>query len=615
MEMMHKKAYVAWAAKQRNGGLDPNEAVQKWQELHDEADAITDVLGPTVKLAHRVAVKVKDLVVFRDKSTRSQINRYVGKETKKATQADVDAAEARLGKERTWVGSGALDPKEEAAQMGRSRAAAVAAGNLGAFSSAGRSASHIGNVLELVPEDEDKEAKTVGAGSDEPEKPTADTKGTEADSAGKQGIKKPWFNRDERILEALQKHKQWETAICTDLQTIKEVMENTKNTVTPEITPDVQAELRLLVNRWRAVKLVLATDTAANHIGSGTDATAAASAEAHKAPPVAADPGASEAAAAAAAAVETAAAAAGAAVAAAGSPEAPPATTEVAATLSGAKDAADAPGAIAATGDAPAAHVTAGPGASPQIRKPPPSEAPSTVNNYISIAGGVEKALRKFIASFSDGGEKSELGSQPPCRSYRSLKCLQEFKEVERKLKGARSKEEIVGINNSFKPFKAALADLMTMSKAANNRCEKAIGDAIKGLENKRKRHEDITESTRSKKRSKAAMASQGPLSFFDQMHALGLAAHRRKRDPNRSVPARASPKQTMRAANAGLFLAQKSRPFEPYEPFPLDDIGQTQYKRTHKLNANTMNAKCKRKRSKCSVCAQPRRWAPPSSP
>ncbi len=70
---MNVAAFIHWAGKGKNGGLDADEARAKWESLAAAEGAITDLLGPTAKLARRVAIRTKDLVILRDQQERSRI--------------------------------------------------------------------------------------------------------------------------------------------------------------------------------------------------------------------------------------------------------------------------------------------------------------------------------------------------------------------------------------------------------------------------------------------------------------------------------------------------------------------------------------------------------------
>ena len=59
-----------------------------------------------------------------------------------------------------------------------------------------------------------------------------------------------------------------------------------------------------------------------------------------------------------------------------------------------------------------------------------PAPAPSTVRKYVARHGGPLRALRRYIAGFAndDAADDSDaLGNQPPCRSYRNLRLVEEL--------------------------------------------------------------------------------------------------------------------------------------------------------------------------------------------
>ncbi len=71
-EMMNLQAYMHFSAKPKNGGLDPEEARARWEAEFLKEDAVTDLLGPNARLARRVAIRVKDLIILRDTNERSR---------------------------------------------------------------------------------------------------------------------------------------------------------------------------------------------------------------------------------------------------------------------------------------------------------------------------------------------------------------------------------------------------------------------------------------------------------------------------------------------------------------------------------------------------------------
>ena len=54
----------------------------------------------------------------------------------------------------------------------------------------------------------------------------------------------------------------------------------------------------------------------------------------------------------------------------------------------------------------------------------------STVAKFTITSGGTVQALKRYIAGFSAGNAVDQLGSQPPCGSYRYLLCLSEFEQL-----------------------------------------------------------------------------------------------------------------------------------------------------------------------------------------
>ncbi len=78
------------------------------------------------------------------------------------------------------------------------------------------------------------------------------------------------------------------------------------------------------------------------------------------------------------------------------------------------------------------------------------------------------QAIRKYIAGFADSAP--QLGHAAPCRSYRSLVCFEDFSEYSNDISKAKSREDIVGVQNSMKAFKTAYTDLLGMCKSACSR-------------------------------------------------------------------------------------------------------------------------------------------------
>jgi len=379
--------------------------------------------------------------------------------------------------------------------MAASAAAAADAGGLGgAFSDVGRMAANLGDLEEFKKELMPATSGDQSGGKAAPGSPTP--KGGEKDkdkdlpSSGKKpkgGHGEKWWKRDEVIMSELAKHKTWMTTQQANFREQVKEMKKAKERVPQKIEDAVGAEIRLLMTRFRAAKLVLSECVEETSI-----AARVASASSSLAPPAFSDPFVDK----------------------TGQPldlfaMSPAAENAVAETKGdgenkdaenpggGTKDADDKPaeekpaGAAGAPGEEPVAAGAPGEEqkgqpavANSQKRvddeKEKAADAQSTVQQFVTNAGGsATKALKKYIASFGEGGTKTELGSQAPCRSYRLLRCLSEFSEIEAKLLTVQSKPEIAVLQASWKPFKSALGELVTMCKAAVTRLDGAVDLAL----------------------------------------------------------------------------------------------------------------------------------------
>ncbi len=98
MEMHNLATYQHFAAKPKNGGFDHDSSKAKWEELYAAAGAITDLLGPTPKLARRVAVRVADRITLRDLSERAKTVRSKSCGVEVSLVADVYVFACAVGK-------------------------------------------------------------------------------------------------------------------------------------------------------------------------------------------------------------------------------------------------------------------------------------------------------------------------------------------------------------------------------------------------------------------------------------------------------------------------------------------------------------------------------------
>ena len=158
-------------------------------------------------------------------------------------------------------------------------------------------------------------------------------------------------------------------------------------------------------------------------------------------------------------------------------------------------------------------------------------DSKSTVSNFVQAAGGSKKkALEQYIASFASKGtgkgkksQGNQLGSAPPCRSFRSLITFEEFESRYSisEIESMRSKQELITIVAKLKPFQEAYKDLLAMSKGAVVRLTNAMKE---NAEQKQK-----TVSTAAKKRGRPAKTapkapSPAPRKFVLEASAEGIA-------------------------------------------------------------------------------------------
>ena len=74
---------------------------------------MTDLLGPSPKLAKRVAIRTKDLVINRNQEERVKSYTVSDGVKKKATQEDLDKVHLRMQNQSSWQAVGAEVSKRE----------------------------------------------------------------------------------------------------------------------------------------------------------------------------------------------------------------------------------------------------------------------------------------------------------------------------------------------------------------------------------------------------------------------------------------------------------------------------------------------------------------------
>ena len=75
-----------------------------------------------------------------------------------------------------------------------------------------------------------------------------------------------------------------------------------------------------------------------------------------------------------------------------------------------------------------------------------------------------------------------QLGDAPPCKSYKSLIVLADFSELKNDIWKCETKEEFPSVATKWRPFKSALAELVSTSYAAQERLQQAIGKALEAM-------------------------------------------------------------------------------------------------------------------------------------
>jgi hypothetical protein len=73
--------------------------------------------------------------------------------------------------------------------------------------------------------------------------------------------RKPWYGRDEKVSEQLQANRQYIVTTRGELLAMQDQLMKAILSVTPAIAPAVSTELKLMNNRIKAIKLVLALPT------------------------------------------------------------------------------------------------------------------------------------------------------------------------------------------------------------------------------------------------------------------------------------------------------------------------------------------------------------------
>ena len=274
--LMDQKQYRIWAAEPINGGIDYETASRKFQDMYDAPGAITDEEGSTDKFRSRVAVLVQERIIERDQEVRGRGYDLTENQIKKATQQDIDAAEARVQRGSVVRGAAAQSRDQLAQDM-------IKAGSGASFSALAKGIANTGKVIDLDSSDgddqegaadadmSDGDASVVGKPASVVGKPTSSAvkrKGSELlggsddgtpvkKSQRRRGEAEAWMD-DGKIMTALDTFDQWYRTTETNLKAALSTVQTARDKA-GKVAEDVAVnERRLAQNRYVALRLVLA---------------------------------------------------------------------------------------------------------------------------------------------------------------------------------------------------------------------------------------------------------------------------------------------------------------------------------------------------------------------
>ena len=81
------------------------------------------------------------------------------------------------------------------------------------------------------------------------------------------------------------------------------------------------------------------------------------------------------------------------------------------------------------------------------------------------------------------GVERSKLGSAPPCRSYAKLRTTHWLQEQGERFLHCQSRPEVTQLQEELKPFKAAIAELISLCTSVTKDLLSAVASAVKRIE------------------------------------------------------------------------------------------------------------------------------------
>lgn len=435
-----------------------------------------------------IAVKVADRIIDRTQHVKSKGIRTIDM-NKKASEEDVLAARKKLKTEEATGAAASSQSREEVMQdlFGASRSGSGLCGREAAdLQKMGQLDGYKVAALEAS-EDADAEDKKEQQDKDGGHSSTTAT--SKSDDKSNAKAKAKWFNRDDAVVTELNSHHKWKAKVTTDFQQLYDRMTQVRQKVRSEVSAEeVVNEVKLLDTRMQAVALVLEV--------KGRSPRPSGAANTHTGP----------------------------------SPEAIEEKKEVDDGDDSKKD-DEGRGGNEVKSPSPRAKASEPVAAAPT----PPPEAAATENTGQALpvaspakatsqsgssTNDPKKSLMRFIAQFGDESSmRGRLGSAPPCRSFRLLRCLSFFDQITEGINNAVKKEELVNLQSDYRTYKLALSDLLTMSKAATTRLEKAVHSAAENQANQKNRKEDLAKAKPAKVAKAAAAAAAR---IYDLVSASG---------------------------------------------------------------------------------------------
>ena len=249
---------------QDHEGLDREHSKTMWLRAKEKPEAITDQLGPNPRFKDRVAMKKADVITVRDGFVRTQGYVMDGVTKKAANQADIDKFDLQMRRSPQWQGAGSDQATADMAKTMhqakvvalRTEGAETGSSMAGAFSGDGKVAMRLGEVKDLLPDDEDddgdEDAGESGSACDTKKRAGAEAEG--APPKKRQAI--VWLDRDEQINKYQKTHREWLSKQTQQMKNQLWEADKVLKTVTSDIGPDVKVESAVCRSRMAAALLI-----------------------------------------------------------------------------------------------------------------------------------------------------------------------------------------------------------------------------------------------------------------------------------------------------------------------------------------------------------------------